>query len=142
MTAFGAEEKALRDSVELVSNRSASFRQGSEGQLWVNRRRPVNSASWENWRDSGLIAPSIPISTRGSGVSRHALPTTPPSREAAPTASRRRPRDRNLRTAIHCHPVTCAPDGVLCRLLIDPIPWRHFTSGCQFHRFAPLVKPG
>ncbi len=22
-----------------------------------------------------------------------------------------RPRDRNLRTAIHCHPVTCAPDG-------------------------------
>jgi len=33
-----------------------------------------------------------------------------------------RPRDRNLRTAIHCHPVTCAPDGVPCRLLIDPIP--------------------
>src|SRR6516162_4058758 len=49
-----------------------------------------------------------------------------------------RPRDRNLRTAIHCHPVTCAPDGVPCRLLIDPIPWRHFTSGCQLHRFAPL----
>ena len=57
-----------------------------------------------------------------SGVSRHALPTRPPSREAAPTASRRRPRDQNLRTAIHCHPVTCAPDGVLCRLLINPIP--------------------
>jgi hypothetical protein len=36
MTAFGAEEKALGDSVELVSNRSASFRQGSEGQLWVD----------------------------------------------------------------------------------------------------------
>jgi hypothetical protein len=40
ITAFGAEEKAFRDSVELVSNRSASFRQGSEGQLWVNRKRP------------------------------------------------------------------------------------------------------
>ena len=26
--------------------------------------------------------------------------------------------------------------------LIDLIPWRHFTSGCQLHRSAPLVKPG
>src|SRR5438552_2406063 len=44
-----------------------------------------------------------------------------------------RPRDRNLRTAIHCHPVTYAPDGVPCRLL-RPITCRSAT------RLSPLAS--
>jgi hypothetical protein len=43
--------------------------------------------------DRGIYPNLAPISTRGFGVSRHALPTRPPSREAAPTASRRRSRE-------------------------------------------------
>jgi hypothetical protein len=65
-----------------------------------------------------LMSGSCPSTPKAS--SRRARSGTPRIRRTRPTVCR--PWDQNLRTAIHCHPVTCAPDGVPCRLLIDPIP--------------------
>src|SRR5215469_9898387 len=70
--------------------------------------------------DSGLIAPSIPISTRGFGVSR-----TPcvQGRHRARRPLQLRVVGRGteaLRTAIHCHPVTCAPDGGAMSVVYRP----------------------
>jgi peptide-methionine (R)-S-oxide reductase len=133
--------------VDIVSGEPlfASSDKFESGCGWPSFTKPIVSANINELRDTshGMIRIEV-RSTHGdshlghvfrdgpadrgglryciNSASLHALPTRSPSREAAPTASRRRPRDENLRTAIRCHPVTCAPDGVPCRLLFDPIP--------------------